>query len=162
MHCRTLAASVVPPTAGNNLTVTFSDSEYVKVRSLRVALTTGATVAERFLLVYIEDPTGVVIFQNGRESAVAASRKTQLVCSPTFSTPVPIVGAAGSATGLGLPDMWLPPGWRIFVEVEHLQATDVFTSVTYAADFADSEWVRASRLLIEQAEISHLAGTLSA
>jgi len=153
---RTLSQSPANPAAGAGAVITPSPVQRVKISSLIATFTASATIANRMLFAQLLDPNNVPVFETGSTTAITAGTAADIVLSPAFSQPTTIQGPVNQGFGLGIPNIWLPPAWRLKLNAVGIQAGDQFSGITFIGEFAEDIWDQEEHQALALAFLSSL------
>ena len=137
---RTLSWQQQNPVAGAGAVIVPSPIQRVRLYSLMFTFTADAVVANRFVWLRILDPNNVPVFGTGSGTAIAASTAVDFIASPASGSVNNAQAPVNAAIGLDIPNMWLPPNWRIQLGAKAIDPGDQFSAISYAADFAEDIW----------------------
>lgn len=154
---RTLSQTPPVPAAGAGAVITPSPIQRVRLYSLMFTFTASAAVANRFVWLRILDPTLVPVFGTGSGTAIAASGVTDFIASPASGSVNNAQAPVNAAIGLDIPNMWLPPGWKIQIGAKNIDVADQFSAISYAADFAEDIWDEEADQLLALSYLHSLA-----
>jgi len=132
------ALPVASPAAGAGFTKTLSTEQRGKLRALAFTFTTSAVVANRVVMVQLVDPSANVAFQADAGAVQAAGVAVAYQVCDAYGTPF----ASAGASGIGWPDVWLPPGWAVKVSAALEDVGDQFSGIVALAEFGWPEWER--------------------
>lgn len=115
------------PAAGANLTLTLPPAEFTDVYSVQFALTTSATVANRYVNVDYLGRGGVQNVRNAATVLVTASTTSQVFQFDRAHT----VSEWNTGTAIFAPLLQMPlgPGWQVKITVDSIDTTDQIASV---------------------------------
>ena len=138
MGWRVRALPIGNPAPGAGFSQVFATDQASKMRGLQFTLTTDATVANREVTVSLSDPNGNVGFQASANAVQAASAVQTYQVADAYGTPFSSAGVAG----IGWPDMWLPPGWKVTVAAALEDTADQFSAIIALVEFGWPGWDR--------------------
>ena len=130
--------AIANPAAGAGFVVPPASNQAAKLRSLMFTLTTDIVVANRVPAVQLLDQNGLVVYQASASAAQAASLVVVYVVSDAFGAPF----AAAGVSGIGWPDIWLPPNWEVKVTVGAIDVADQVSAIAVAQEFGWTAWER--------------------
>lgn len=110
------------PAAGAEASYTVPDGQLLNLKSFRVALVTSATVANRTPLLVVQDTASTVVW----EVTTAITQAASITNTYTFVSGLGFTQAAVANNRLmiGIPDLWLPAGWKVTTSTLSIQGTD--------------------------------------
>lgn len=154
---RTLSGTIPSPVAGEGFAYSFSQSEHVRLISLIAKLTTSATVANRQVAFELADVDHNIVFSNGDTTAVAASASASYVVSSAFGYAAAAMVGSASGYAVGMPDLWLPPGWYVACAVANMDAADQISGLAFVAEYGRPAWESDSNAVEWQRALTSMA-----
>lgn len=129
--------SIQNPAAGADLAITPVTGEAWRLLTLRATLTTAVAVANRVPHFQIIDQSGTVVHEIVAVAAETASSVVtyQLTCG----NGAPYQGGAAfdGVSGIALPDIWFPAGFKIKTATTAIAAADQWSAISWALRVGD-------------------------
>lgn len=124
------------PVAGATIVFSVPLGRRRRIRTLRVSLTTDATVANRLMRLFINDDNGDLVTRVTANVVQPASLTLGYDFAPALTSASAL---AGNFVNVALPDVVLPEGWAVVVDPAFFQAGDALTNFTaLVEDWPDS------------------------
>lgn len=132
------SVAVRTPAAGQNATRAVPSETWELIDMVRCTLIADANVANRFVSVDFLDGDDIIVGRIQSPGAVVAGQTYGF----TFATRVgQVLNGGTNEQAFGLPDVMMPPGFKVRVAVGNIQAGDQLTAIRFhMRRYASAKW----------------------